>query len=238
MDLLPTFRGAPVAFRTAASWMRSSEIPLSVGFASARRLMLLGFYTMVLSEHRLAFIVTTEAEALQELARASAGPLIATQQLERGSGLALVEQARSLVNDIPTILILDGPHDDLVAAGRSTADAMLCDVDCFADSQPLVSMFRSHLRPQQPIRPQASRPDPCGSRGRWLGQSIAQPPRVARAQPEQIVEHWRHPAPQRCGECARPSAPSTLNRTAFPTAPLTTATPPRWHAKRFLMSPG
>lgn len=143
MDLLPTFRGAPVAFRTAASWMRSSEIPLRVGFASARRLMLLGFYNMVLSKHRLAFMVTTEAEALQELASASVGLLIATQQLERGSGLALVEQARSLAKDIRTILILDGPHDDLAAAGRSTADAVLCEVDCFDDSQPLVSMFRS-----------------------------------------------------------------------------------------------
>ena len=69
--------------------------------------------------------------------------MIVTQQLERGSDLALVEQARPLVNDIRTILILDGPHDDLAAAGRSTADAVLCDGDCFDDSQPLVSMFRS-----------------------------------------------------------------------------------------------
>ena len=41
--------------------MRSSDHPLSVRFASARRLMLLVFYNMVLSKHHLAFMVTTEA---------------------------------------------------------------------------------------------------------------------------------------------------------------------------------
>lgn len=123
--------------------MLSSDIPLSVGFASARRLMLLGFYNMVLSKQRLAFMVTTEEEALQGLATSSVVLLIVTRQLERGCGLALVERAHSLVNDIRSILILDGPHDNLAAAGRSIADAVLCEVDCFGEGEPLVTMFRT-----------------------------------------------------------------------------------------------
>jgi NarL family two-component system response regulator LiaR len=151
MDLLPNFRGAPKAFRTAASWMLSSDIPQIVGFASAHRLMLLGFYNMVLSKQRLAFMVTTEQEALRGLATSGAGLLIVTQQLERGSGLSLVERAHSEGKGIRSLLILDGLQDNLVAAGRSAADAVFLETDCFSDDQPLVAMFRS-LALGQPYR--------------------------------------------------------------------------------------
>ena len=143
MDLLPTFGGYPAAFRTAASWMHSSDIPLRIGFASAHRLLLLGIYQIALSKQRVAFMVTTEGEALQALAPSGVGLLIATRQLEQGSGLALVERARSMVSDIRSILILTGPDDDPVAAGRSAADAVLCEADCFGAGQPLVSLFRT-----------------------------------------------------------------------------------------------
>jgi DNA-binding NarL/FixJ family response regulator len=143
MELLPIFRSSPNAFRSAASWMQSSDIPQRVGFASAHRLMLLGFYNMVLSKQRLAFMVTTEEEALRGLASSGAGLLIATQQLERGSGLSLVERAHSEGNDIRSILILDGLQDNLLAAGRSKADAVFLETDCFREDQPLVAMVRS-----------------------------------------------------------------------------------------------
>lgn len=143
MDLLSSFRSSPGRYASAASWVLSSDIRLSAGFASAHRLMLLGFFNTALSQQRLAFMVTTEQEALQGLETTRPGLLIVTEQLEQGSGLALVEQARAVVQDIRTILILDGPHDDLLAAGRSTADAVLREADCFANDQPIVAMIRA-----------------------------------------------------------------------------------------------
>lgn len=143
VDLLPTFRTTPRAFRTAASWMLSTDQRLKVGFASASRLLLMGFYNMTLSQQRLAFMVTTEQEALEGLATTRPGLLIVTHPLERGSALALVEAARSVVSDIRTILILDGSSQELVEAGLSKADGVLREADAFGDNQPLVSMFRT-----------------------------------------------------------------------------------------------
>lgn len=44
LDLLPTFRGTSLSFPSAASWVLSSNIRLQAGFASSRRLMLMGLY--------------------------------------------------------------------------------------------------------------------------------------------------------------------------------------------------
>lgn len=143
LDLLPTFLRNPTRYSSAASWVLSSDIRLTAGFASARRLTLMGMFNTALSKSRLAFMVTTEAEALEALAITRPGLLIVTQQLEMGSGLALVEEARSLVNDIRTILIVEGGNDDLVAAGRSTADAVLLEADCFEADKPILSLTRA-----------------------------------------------------------------------------------------------
>lgn len=143
MDLLPTFRGTPRGFPSAAGWVLSSDIRLQAGFVSARRLMMMGLYNMAISKSRWAFMVTTEREAMEEMAIRRPGLLIVSEQLEQGSGQAVVEQARSLVSDIRTILILDGPSDDLVAAGRSSADAVVLEADCFGPDQPLVALIRT-----------------------------------------------------------------------------------------------
>lgn len=111
MDLLPSFRGAPRGQRTALSWVLSSDIRLRAGFASANRLMLMGFYAMTLSKQRVTFMVTTEQEALEGLVAAQPGVLILTPQLDQGSGLALVERARSVVRDIRTILLVNQSDD-------------------------------------------------------------------------------------------------------------------------------
>ena len=143
MDLLPTFSQTTRRYSNAATWVLSSEIRLQAGLASASRLMLLGFHNMALSRQRLAFMVTTEAEALEGLARTRPGLLITTNQLEQGSGLALVEAARDLVDDIRSILIVDPRLDDLVAVGCSRADAVLSETDCFTAARPVVAMSRS-----------------------------------------------------------------------------------------------
>jgi DNA-binding NarL/FixJ family response regulator len=143
LDLLPTFSRTTRRYSNAATWVLSSEIRLQSGFASASRLMLLGFHKLALSRQRLAFMVTTEGEALEGLARTQPGLLIVTNQLEQGSGLALVEAARDLVEDIRTILIVNPRIDDLVAAGRSRADAVLAESDCFTAAKPVVALSRS-----------------------------------------------------------------------------------------------
>ena len=143
MDLLAVFRRNRRGYPAAASWILSSEIRPSSGFASAHRLMMQGFFNTALSKARLAFMVTTEQEALDQMARTRPGLLIVTGQLEQGSGLALVEQARSVVEDIRTILILNDRLDDLVAAGLSTADAVVSEADCFGEDEPVVTLIRS-----------------------------------------------------------------------------------------------
>ena len=143
LELLPLFSRSTRRYSNAATWVLSSEICLQAGLASASRLMLLGFHNMALSRQRLAFMVTTEAEALEGLARTRPGLLITTNQLEQGSGLALVEAARDLVDDIRSILIVDPRLDDRVAAGRSRADAVLSEKDCFTADRPVVTMSRS-----------------------------------------------------------------------------------------------
>lgn len=119
LDLLLTFRSTPRGLPSAANWVFSSDIRLHAVFASSQLLMLMGFYNMALNKSRLAFKVTTEAEGLRGLAETQPGLLIVTEQMAQGSGLALVKQARDLVHGIRTILIVDGPNEDRVAAGRS-----------------------------------------------------------------------------------------------------------------------
>lgn len=114
-----------------------------MGFASSRRLMLLGLFHMALRKSRLAFMATTEAEARQRLIDTQPGVLFLTAALEEGSGLTLVEAARNLVPDVRTILIVDAANDDLVAAGRSCADAVVCEADCFEPEEPMKAMIRS-----------------------------------------------------------------------------------------------
>jgi DNA-binding NarL/FixJ family response regulator len=143
LNLLPFFSRTPRGYPSAASWVLSSDIRLKAGFASSHRLMLLGLFNMALYKPRLAFMVTTEAEALQNLKEERPGLLISTQQLEQGSGLGLVEAAPLLVSDIRSVLIVDPRHDDLVLAGRSRADAVLCEADCFTTDQPIVTLIRS-----------------------------------------------------------------------------------------------
>ncbi|CAK6689610.1 hypothetical protein OGCDGJMD_00665 [Cyanobium usitatum str. Tous] len=50
--------------------------------------------------------VTTEAEALELIARHQPGFLFVTEHLETGSGLELVKQAHGLCPDLRTLLIL------------------------------------------------------------------------------------------------------------------------------------
>ena len=48
-------------------WLLSSEIRLSAGFASSRKLLLYGMYRTILNPRRVAFMVTTAAEAIEGL---------------------------------------------------------------------------------------------------------------------------------------------------------------------------
>ena len=100
MNLLPVMRTFKRQIPAWGSWFFTTDIRPIAGFASAHRLMLMGFFHTAVSKSRIAFLVTTEQEALEELARTRPGLLFVVDQLEQGSSLALVEQARSVVPDI------------------------------------------------------------------------------------------------------------------------------------------
>lgn len=90
---------------------------------------------------RVSFMVTTEDEALAFLARCRPGLLIVTPKLEQGDGLAVVAQARQVVGDIRTIVLCDQDHDDLVTAGQSEADGVVCEQDFLLEDQPIRAMI-------------------------------------------------------------------------------------------------
>ena len=140
VDLLSSIGNARASFTTATTWFLSSDIRPSGGFASSRRLLLYGLYHSALNRGRVAFMVTTEAEAIEQLQRSRPGLLVVTPQLEAGDGLALIRRARTVVDDIRTIVICDQDADDLVAAGESCADAVLCEQECPSGDQPLRTM--------------------------------------------------------------------------------------------------
>ncbi len=142
VNLLPVMRTFKRQIPAWGSWFFTTDIRPIAGFASAHRLMLMGFFHTAVSKSRIAFLVTTEQEALEELARTRPGLLFVVDQLEQGSSLALVEQARSVVPDIRTIMIVNGQKGDLVSAGLSSADAVLSESDCFEPEAPMVTLFR------------------------------------------------------------------------------------------------
>ena len=124
-------------------WLLSSEIRLSAGFASSRKLLLYGLYRSIQNRRRLDFMVTTAAEAIEGLKRHRPGVLIVTPRLDAGDGLDLAKQARSLVPDIRTIVLCDLDQDDLFEAGRADVDAVVTEQECFDVDQQLRNMLIS-----------------------------------------------------------------------------------------------
>ena len=124
-------------------WLLSSEIRLSAGFASSRKLLLYGLYRSILNRRRVAFMVTTAAEAIEGLNYHRPGVLIVTPRLEDGDGLELAIQARAVVPDIRTIVLCDQDQDDLLVAGRADVDAVVTEQECFGVDQQLRNMLIS-----------------------------------------------------------------------------------------------
>jgi len=143
MELLPFFNRSQLLYPTAKSWLFNSEIRFSIGFASSERTLLWGFYNMARNKKTIKFMVTTEKEALSELAQTRPGMLIVTPYLEQGSGLAVIEKARSVVDDIRTLLIVNQQTDNLIEAGLSKADAVMSEADGFNEKPLFFTMFRA-----------------------------------------------------------------------------------------------
>lgn len=122
-------------------WLLSSEIRASAGFASSRKLLLYCIHQSLLNRRRARFMVTTEAEAMEGLRSSRPGLLIVTPNLEQGDGLALAERARAVVPDIRTIMLCDQDCDDLIVAGRSGVDAVICEQECLTADQQLRTLI-------------------------------------------------------------------------------------------------
>lgn len=140
MDYLSHINRSRSLYASALTWFLSSDIRPSGGFASSRRVLLYGLCQASLSRQRVRFMVTTEAEAIEALARCRPGMLLITPNLEEGDWLQLIKRARSIVDDIRTIVLCDLYHDDLIAAGRSSADAVICEQEVSSEAQPLKSL--------------------------------------------------------------------------------------------------
>ena len=76
-----------------------------------------------LSRQRLLFMVTTEAEAIEALARDRPGILLITPKLDQGDGLHLVERTHSIVDDIRTIVLCEQELIDLWVEGLGDRQA-------------------------------------------------------------------------------------------------------------------
>jgi DNA-binding NarL/FixJ family response regulator len=142
LDLLPFLHQAKKLHPDWAAWLFTSNITPSAGFACRNRLLMAGFFHIVSLPSRVAFMVTTQEEALQQLAQKRPGILIVTGDLEEGSGMELIGRARSVVDSIRTVLIVDGQYDNLVVAGLSPADAVLDQIDCGSNSPPWPTLAR------------------------------------------------------------------------------------------------
>ena len=140
MDYLSHINRSRSLYASARTWFLSSDIRPSGGFASSRRVLLYGLFQASLSRQRVRFMVTTEAEAIEALARCRPGMLLITPNLEESDWLQLIERARSVVDDIRTIVLCDLYHDDLIAAGHSSADAVICEQEVSSEAQPLKSL--------------------------------------------------------------------------------------------------
>jgi DNA-binding NarL/FixJ family response regulator len=140
VDLLSNINQGNGLYNSALAWFLSSNIRVSAGFASSRRLLLFGLYQTALNRKRIAFIVTSEDEAVEAVARSRPGLLVLTPRLDQGDGLGLVKQAQALVEDIRTVVVCDQSVDNLVAAGNSSADAVLCEQEFLTETQPVRAM--------------------------------------------------------------------------------------------------
>lgn len=140
VDLLSNMNQGNGLYSTALTWFLSSDIRCSAGFASSRRLLLFALYQTALNRKRITFLVTTESEAIEALAQNRPGLLVVTPHLEQGDGLDLVKTARAMVPDIRTVMVCDQSVDNLVTAGHSSADAVLCEQEFLSETQPMRAM--------------------------------------------------------------------------------------------------
>jgi hypothetical protein len=82
VDYLSHINRSRSLYASARTWFLSSDIRPSGGFASSRRVLLYGLFQASLSRQRVRFMVTTEAEAIEALARCRPGMLLITPNLE------------------------------------------------------------------------------------------------------------------------------------------------------------
>lgn len=149
MDLLSAVRTQRRGSAWPTGWRIGGEVRPGIGLAAASGVVLLGLRALVAPRQELAFMVTTEEEALRGLRAAAPGLLITTPQLAGGSGLSLLQRVRSSPGDTRTILLV-GPHDgDLRAAGESAADAALLEEECFGDGRALAALGQALSRGQR-----------------------------------------------------------------------------------------
>jgi len=148
MDLLSTVRAQRRGSAWATGWRIGAPVRPGLGLAAASGLVLLGLRALLAPREELAFMVTTEEEALRGLSLFTPGLLITTPRLAGGSGLSLLQNVRASRADTRTILLVEPCEGDLDAVRASGADGVLLEEDCFGDGQALVALGQALSRGQ------------------------------------------------------------------------------------------
>ncbi|MEB3259196.1 MAG: LuxR C-terminal-related transcriptional regulator [Cyanobacteriota bacterium] len=148
MDLLSAVGAQRRAALLATGWRMGGEVRPGIGLAAASGLVLLGLRALVAPRRELAFMVTTEEEALRGLRLATPGLLITTPQLAGGSGLSLLRRVKSSGADTRTILLVDHGVGDLDPSTAAVADGALLEEECFDDGASLAALTRALSRGQ------------------------------------------------------------------------------------------
>ena len=137
MDLTDPFELDERHRAAVAAAMLSNPMRLSVVCAARSHLALLALAQGICRPAVVTGLVTTQAEALERVQRQPAGLLICTDQLEQGSGVALVAEARRAVADLRVLMILSERLPDPRGALRAGSHAILVESELGETSSPL-----------------------------------------------------------------------------------------------------
>jgi DNA-binding NarL/FixJ family response regulator len=134
MNLLPRLSTTKPHFSDAMSWILTSNIRLSVGIVSGRRLLLFAAYHLISTRKNIVFMATDMSSALDKIPKKQPGLLIATPDLEDGGcGITVVNHAHQLQNNLCSILIIDPIRADMESAYRSKATGVIAEQEIFAE---------------------------------------------------------------------------------------------------------
>lgn len=122
--------------REMATWFLSSGIKPKVCVAFKSKMSLIGLISQFKRPNILVSACTTEFESLEAIKKHQPGLLICSDELEEGDGFSLVVEAKKLVPNLKTFILLNDVNSNLKLALRAKAHAIVHELDCGDPSHP------------------------------------------------------------------------------------------------------